>query len=193
MRATLAAPVLLLASASPVAAAPAEGPVNLLDPNVGLMVWTVVIFVLLLFVLRKWAFPAILSAVEARERALAEALAEAKRDREEAAKFLASQQAQLDAARADAQRMIADGRSVGEKLRAEMIEQARREHQEMLERARREIEGEKNQAIADLRRAAVELALAGASKVLERNIDDAANRRMVEEFLAEATPRVGRR
>ena len=65
-----------------------------------------------------------------------------------------------------------------------MIEETRGQQQEMLERARREIESEKVRAIADLRREAVELAIAGASKVIEKNLDDASNRQIVESFLS---------
>ncbi len=195
MRATLMSVAMLLLSASPALAQEdhGDGPVNLLDPNVGLMFWTVIIFVILLAVLWKWAFPAILGAVEERERALAAALAEAKRDREEAAALLAQHRAQLDASRADAQRLIAEGRAVGEKLRTEMLEDTRQEQQALLERARREIEGEKDKAIAELRREAVDLAIAGASKVIEKNLDDQSNRKLVEQFLADVAPRVSRR
>ena len=193
MRATLLTAPMLLLSATPALAAEVEGKVNLLDPNVGLMFWTVMIFVVLLFVLWKFAFPAILGAVEERERALAAALAEAKRDREEAAALLAEHRAQLEAGRAEAQRFVAEGRAIGEKMRTEMLEEARRDQQELLERARREIEAEKERAIHEMRLEAVDLAIAGASKVIEKNLDETANRRLVEQFLAEASPRVARR
>ena len=193
MRATLPTVALLLSATPALAQEHAEGPVNLLDPNVGLMFWTIIIFLITLGVLWKWAFPAILGAVEEREKALEAALADARRDREEAAKVLAEHRAQLEAARTDAQRLIAEGRSVGEKLRAEMIEETRREQQGMLERARRDIEAEKDKAIAELRREAVDLAIAGASKVIEKNLDEQSNRRLVEQFLADVAPRVSRR
>ena len=194
MRASLLTVTLLLLTATPAFAQDhPEGPVNLLDPNVGLMFWTVLIFVVLLFVLWKFAFPAILGAVEERERALAAALAEAKRDREEAARLLAEHRTQLEAGRAEAQRFVAEGRAIGEKMRTDMLAEARREQQELLERARREIEGEKDRAIQELRREAVDLAIAGASKVIEKNLDDASNRKLVEQFLADVSPRVSRR
>ena len=193
MRATLLTAMLLLLSAMPARAAEVDGPVNLLDPNVGLMFWTVLIFVVLLFVLWKFAFPAILGAVEERERALAAALADAKRDRDEAAALLAEHRAQLESGRAEAQRFVAEGRAIGEKMRTEMLEEARRDQQELLERARREIEAEKERAIHEMRREAVDLAIAGASKVIEKNLDETANRKLVEQFLAEVAPRVARR
>lgn len=157
---------------------------GLLTPSGGLMFWTLIIFVLLLFVLSRSAFKPIMAAVEAREKALEDAIAAAKADREAAARLLAEHTAKLDNARSEAQKLIVEGRAVGEKLRAEMIEETRSQQQEMLERARREIESEKQRAIADLRREAVDLAIAGASRVIEQNLDDASNRQIVEKFLA---------
>ena len=148
------------------------------------MFWTLVIFIVLLFVLSRSAFKPMIAAVEAREKSLEEAIASAQADREAAAKILAEHKAQLENARGEAQKLIVEGRSVGEKIRAEMIEETRGQQQEMLDRARREIEGEKQRAIADLRREAVDLAIAGASRVIEKNLDDASNRQIVEKFLA---------
>jgi F-type H+-transporting ATPase subunit b len=162
----------------------AKQPVNLLSPSGGLMLWTLVIFLFLFFILGKFVFPKITAAVEAREKALEEAIEGAKRDREEAARALAEQQRQIEAARLEAQKIIVEGRQVGEKLRATMIEETHQQQQQMLERARREIELEKERAIAELRREAIELAIAGASKVIEKNLDDQANRKIVESFLA---------
>ena len=166
---------------------PAEGAgtPNLLSPEGGLMLWTLIIFVILMFVLSKFAFKPITAAVVAREEALEKAIADAHRDREEAARVLEKNREQIEGARAEAQRLIAEGRAVGEKMRTEMLEEARAQQQELLERARHEIEMEKERAIATMRREAVELAIAGASKVIEKNLDADANRRIVESFLAD--------
>ena len=161
---------------------------NLLAPNLGLMAWTLIIFVILAFVLSRFAFGPITAAVRARELALEEAIASAKRDREEAARLLSEQRAALDATRGEAQKLIADARTAAERVRAELIEQAHAEQANMLDRARREIETEKASAIAQLRREAVDLAIAGAGRVIDRNLDQAANRQLVESFLASVTP-----
>ena len=160
-----------------------EESVDLLSPNGGLMFWTIVIFVLLLVVLSRFAFKPMLAAVEARERSLQQAIDDAKRDREDAARVLAEHRAELEKARGEAQKLIVDGRVTAEKLRSDLLEQTKAQQQEMLDRARREIETEKNNAIAALRREAVDLAIAGAGKVIERNLDSEANRKLVENFL----------
>jgi F-type H+-transporting ATPase subunit b len=189
MRTLLRSLVLLALVGAPALAQEAPTAPNLLSPSYGLMFWTLVIFVVLLVVLAKFAFGPITASVEARERALEEAINAAKRDREEAAQLLAEHRAALDASRGEAQKLIAEAREAAERVRAELVEQAHAEQASMLARARAEIEGEKASAIAELRREAVELAIAGASKVIEKNLDDAANRQLVERFLASVTPK----
>ena len=164
-----------------------EGGASLLSPNGGLMFWTIIIFVILLVVLSKFAFKPMLAAVEARERSLQAALDDAKRDREEAQRVLAEHRAQLENSRAEAQKLIADGRATAEKLRHDLLEQTKSQQQEMLDRARRDIDTEKTNAIAALRREAVDLAIAGAGKVIERNLDNDANRKLVEGYLGSVT------
>jgi F-type H+-transporting ATPase subunit b len=157
---------------------------NLLSLKSGLMFWTLVVFLILFFILGKFVFPKITAAVEAREKALEDAIEGAKRDREEAAKYLEEQRAAIEAARNDAAKILAEGRSTGEKLRTEMMEETRVQQQDMLDRARREIEAERNRAIAEMRREAVDLAIAGASRVIEKNLDQKSNRDIVEKFLS---------
>jgi F-type H+-transporting ATPase subunit b len=157
---------------------------GLLSVSPGLIIWTIVCFGVLYFVLSRYAFPPIVAAVQAREAALEEAIAAAQREREEASTLLAEQRRQLEAARGEADKLILEGRSAGEKLRAVMVEETRQQQQEMLERARREISNEKERAIMELRREAVDLAIASASKVIEKNLDSDSNRRLVESYLA---------
>ena len=164
-------------------AAPAGGG-GLMSIQVNLMFWTLLIFVILYFILSKFAFGPITKAVEAREKALEDAIEGAKRDRDAAAKLLAEHQAAIDAARGEGQKMISEGRAVAEKMRTDLLEQTRREQQEILERARREIGSERDKAVAQLRREAVDLALAGASKVIEQNLESDKNRKLVESYLA---------
>ena len=186
MRSFLTRALLLVATfATPALASEAEAPKGgLLSLVGGLMFWTMLIFLILLFVLSKYAFGPIVGAVEAREQALRDAMDQAREDRDAAAAALAEQRKQLEAARADAQKIIADGRVTAEKMRADLLEATKAQQGEMLERARRDIETEKVHAIADLRREAVDLAIAGASKVIEKNLDDAQNRKLVENYLS---------
>jgi len=184
MRSFLLASALLVLSATPAFAAAEGGKVNLLDPHYGLITWTIVVFVITLLILRKFAWGPILSAVRGREQALLDAMAAAERDRNEAAKLVAEQKAAIEAARGEAQRFIAEGRATAESMRSEMLEQTRAQQAELLDRARKEIESEKVKAIEELRREAVDLALAGAGKLIGQKLDGAADRQIVETYLA---------
>lgn len=180
----LAALATLALSASPAFAAAQGGKVNLLDPHFGLMFWTILIFIGTMLILRKFAFGPILEGVRAREQALTDAMAAAQRDRAEALRLLAEQKAALEAARAEGQRFIADGRATAEAMRNEMLEQTRLQQADLLERARKEIESEKVKAVLELRREAVDLALAGAGKLIGQKLDASSDRKLVEDYLA---------
>ena len=185
MRAPLLSTAGLLVLAAPAFAQDAghDAPAGLLDVNGGLMFWTLLIFIVLMFILSKYAFGPITAAVEARERALEEAILAAKRDREEASAMLEQQRLQIEAARTEAQRFITEGRASGEKIRADMLAETQQQQQDMLDRARREIGAERDRAIQQLRAEAVDLAIAGASRVIEKNLDETSNRQLVEKFL----------
>jgi len=186
MRSFLTRALMLVAlTATPALANEAEAPkAGLLSPVGGLMFWTLLVFAVLFFILSKFAFKPILAAVEGREKDLRDAMEQAKADRDAAAALMGEQKRQLDAARAEAQKIITDGRATAEKMRADLLEQTRAQQGEMLERAKRDIESEKLAAIDEMRREAVDLAIAGASKVIEKNLDDAQNRTLVENYLA---------
>lgn len=166
------------------AAEGAAPPAGIMDIGINLMFYTLVIFGITFWIGKKFAYPKILGAVEAREKALEDAIEGAKRDRAAAAQLLTQHTAQLEAGRAEAQKFIADARQTAEKMRADVVEQTRKEQGEMLDRAKRDIEGEKEKAIAQLRREAVDLAILGASKVIEENLDNDKNRKVVESYLS---------
>jgi F-type H+-transporting ATPase subunit b len=157
---------------------------SLLTPSGGLMFWTLIIFAIVFFILSKFAFGPITAAVQAREAALEAAIAAAQADREAAAKLLEEHKKNIENARNEAQRFIAEGRTTAESMKSEMLEATKKQQEQMLERARRDIESEKTKAIDSLRKEAIDLAIAGASKVIERNLDDAKNRALIENYLA---------
>ncbi len=150
----------------------------------GLMIWTIVVFLLLLAILRKFAWPAILGAVEAREQALERQLAEAERDRAEAAALLAEHRKLVADARNQAHAIIAEARTASEKERALAVERTKAEQDEMLARARREIGAERDRAVAELRREAVDISLAAASKLIGERLGADTDRKLVQEYRA---------
>ena len=159
----------------------ASGP---LVVNGGLVIWTLVVFGLLLFILKKWAWPPMIAAVEAREKALEEMLAEAERNRAEASQLLAQHEKLLAEGRASAHALLAEARTAAEKERALAMEKTRQEQEELLERARRDITAERERAVMELRREAVDLSLAAASKLIGEELNSDRDRRIVQEYLA---------
>ena len=160
-----------------------EAPKGPFAINPGVSIWTLVVFLLLLYALARWAWPQILKAVEEREKRIAAQIAAAEKANQDAQKVLAEYEQKLAAARGEAQELLAAGRAAGEKLREDIMARARAEHEELIDRARREIAAEREKAVAELRREAVDLSLAAAGKVIERNLDTEADRRMVQDYL----------
>lgn len=154
------------------------------DINTGVIFWTLVIFGLLLFLLGRYAWPAILKTVEEREKRIQQQLEEAEKNRADSARLLEEHKRLLAGGRSEAQDLIAKAKQVAEKEREGLLARARQEQEELLARARKEIEDEKQKAVLALRREAVDLALAAAAKLVEQQFDSAANRRLVDEYLA---------
>lgn len=150
---------------------------------VGLMFWTWLIFIILLLVLRKWAWGPILGALEAREQRIQETLDGAARDREEANRLLDEQRQMLDEARNQAQGVLADSRKAAEHLRAELLEETRKQKDQILAGAKEDIRRERDQALESLRREAVDLSISAAGRVLHKEVDSQENRRIVEDYL----------
>ncbi|HEX8360704.1 MAG TPA: F0F1 ATP synthase subunit B [Longimicrobium sp.] len=176
--------LLLLGSAAPLVAAEGETP-GLLSPNIGLTFWTIVVFLIVLAVLSKFAFPKILGAVEAREAHLRELAAGAERDRAEAAALVAENQRILDETRARVQEAINESRTSAERIRADMLAETRREQEAMIERARRDIQAERESALEAVRREAVDVSMRAAERLVRRNLDAEDNRRLVREYLGQ--------
>lgn len=151
--------------------------------NPGLIIWTWVIFLILLFVLRKWAWGPILGALETREKRIQEVLDRAARDRDDAAGLLKEHRRLLDESRLQAQNILAESRRAAERLRGELLDEARKQKDHIVAGAKGEIERERDQALEALRREAVDLSITAASRVLEKNLDSEENRRLVEDYL----------
>jgi len=165
-----------------------EAPTGPFAITPGVSLWTLVIFLILMVVLAKTAWPMILKAVEAREAKIRGEIEAAERANAEAQRMLQQYQAQLARANAEAQELVAQGRQAGEQLREQLATKGRQEQEELLQRARREITLERDRALAELRREAVELSIAAASKVIEKNLDTESDRKLVRDYLDSLHP-----
>ena len=179
----VAAVAAAIQSAVPVALLAQEGP-GLFDINTGLSLWTLIVFLILLILLGKFAWGPILGALEARERNIQDSIDEAARLRSEAAGTLEQHRRQLGEARHEASRIIAESREAAVRLGRELESKAREESAAIVQRARHEIEVERDAVLEEIRRETVGLALAAASRLVRQRLDAPEDRELVMGYLS---------
>jgi len=157
----------------------------LIQPQFGTIFWTVVTFLILAFLLGKFAWKPLLAAVETRETGIRDAIDGAKRDREEAQRLLDEHKAMLNLARKERADAVEAGRRDAERLKAEILDEARKQREQLMKQAEGQIEAGLRQARAELKSEAADLAIQAAGKLLGRNLDDQTQRRIVEDYLAD--------
>ena len=155
----------------------------LLQFEPGLMIWTVVTFLLTFVALRLIAWKPILGALDEREKRIRESLAKAEEAKAQAERAIAENKANMEAALRKSQDLVTEARQQAEKVRAEAKEEARAEARKILEEGRRQLAVERQATFADLRHEAVNLAIRAAERLLKKNLGQHENRRLVEEFL----------
>ncbi len=155
----------------------------MLDPNPGLIAWTIITFVLLLIVLRKFAWKPLLAALHEREGSIRGALENAEQVRNEAARILEENRRQLALAGDESHKILTEGRALGEKLKQEIVDQANQQSRRMVEQAKLEIERDKERALAQLRGEVATLALQAAGKILNETLDEKKHRALIDESL----------
>jgi F-type H+-transporting ATPase subunit b len=157
----------------------------LVSPDVGLMIWTFLAFIVALLVLRKYAWPAITQALDKRQRAIEESIDTAERARADASELLEEYRQRLREARAQADEIVARARKAGEVHERETLEEARTRREELLEQTRRDIEVETRRAIQEIRAEVADLTIMATEKVTRKALDADDQLRLVEEALGE--------
>jgi F-type H+-transporting ATPase subunit b len=168
-----------------VLAAESGGGSFLVTPDVGLMIWTLLVFLISLYLLGKFAFPRIQEALDRRQKAIEESIDAAERTRQEADEILAEYRERLAEARNQANEIVARARKTGEASEAEALADARRKREEMLEQTRREIQAETSRAIQEIRKEVADLTVLATEKVTRKTLDEDDQKRRVEEALSE--------
>jgi F-type H+-transporting ATPase subunit b len=158
----------------------------LLSPSPGLMVWTLVIFLITFFILKKYAFGPLSQAIEKRRDDIARSIDEAERSRDEATALLEDYKRQLAEARREADALREQGRRDGERQAQELVGQANQQRERVLSDAQVQMDAQTRQAASGLRDDVVDLALLAAEKVSRRTLSDADHRRLIEEAIDEA-------
>jgi F-type H+-transporting ATPase subunit b len=157
----------------------------LVSPNVGLMIWTLLAFLVAMFILRKYAWPAITDALDKRQRVIEESIDTAERTRTEAQELLQEYRDRLREARAQADEIVGRARKAGETHERETLEKARAQREELMAQTRRDIEAETRRAIQEIRGEVADLTVLATEKVTRKSLDEGDQKRLVEEALRE--------
>jgi F-type H+-transporting ATPase subunit b len=157
----------------------------LVSPDVGLMIWTLLSFGVALLVLRKYAFPAISSALDKRQRAIEDSIDAANKSKAESEALLAEYRERLKEARAQADEIVASARKSGDEVQRSAAEAGQHKREEMLAQARKDIQGETRRAIQEIRSEVADLTVAATEKVTRKTLTADDQKRLVEDALGE--------
>jgi F-type H+-transporting ATPase subunit b len=163
----------------PVAANP------LIQVTPGLMIWTIVCFLITLFVLKRYAFGPIQKAIDERRERIRASLDEADRAREEARRLLEEHRALIGRAQTDAEEILSEARRIADANERRMREELEEDRQRRLEDTRKQIEAETRRALEEIRLEVVDLSMLAATKVTRKSLDDADHKRLIEEAVGE--------
>jgi len=158
---------------------------TLITPTTGLMIWTLVTFVIVLIVLRKFAFGPIQQLIDTRRQAIVADLDAAQAAREEAQTSLAEYRQQLAEARKEANKIVEDARRVGDERRAAAVAELDAEKTRLMQQTREEIQSETRQALNAIKQQVADLTLAATEKVVRAQLNEAEQRRLIDEALAD--------
>ena len=174
----------MLGAATTVAASEGGGGA-LLQPEIGTIFWTLVTFLIMLGILRRFAWNPLLGAIDAREKSIRDALQQADRDREQVEALLKEQRDLVAEARRERAEAVELGKRDAEKIKDEILGKARAQRDQVLKQTEEQVEAGLRKARGELRATAVDLAILAAEKLLTRSLDDATQRKLVEEHLAD--------
>ena len=161
---------------------------SLLEPNAGLIFYKIIVFALLLFLLRKFAWKPIVSALSEREETIDSSIRKAERALEEARQTGEKNEEARRAAEENARRVMQEARAAADRVRSEELDKTRARIRHMQEQAQAEIEREKQRALEELRDEVAGLAIQTAEQILEETLDADRHRKMVDRFI-EQLPR----
>lgn len=166
-------------------ASEAGGGGSILEVNPGVVFWTIVTFIILLIVLKKFAWKPILGALEERENSIKDSLSAAEKAMSKAERISKENEAALREAEFEAQKIRKEAIEEAELLRAERIEKAKEEAEQLLEHARNTIDREKKLALLELRDEVAKLAIESASKIIDAELDPKKNSKLVNDYIKE--------
>ncbi|OLD66931.1 MAG: ATP synthase F0 subunit B [Acidobacteria bacterium] len=156
---------------------------QLITPDPGTVIWTVITFLCLAALLAKFAWKPLLTTLEERERTIRESIEQAQKARAEAEETLRKNQEILAQARRETALIIEQGKREAESMRGEILAQARKEAQDLVEQGKRQVQYEQKQAIEQLRRQVADLAIQAAERLISRSLDDTKQRELLDDYV----------
>jgi F-type H+-transporting ATPase subunit b len=162
-----------------------EGGSFLVSPGLGLMIWTLVLFLFTMWVLSKVAFPKIQEALDKRAKTIAESIEAAERQRKESDELLAEYRERLTEAREQADDIMARARKAAETAEAEAKTAGREKGEELVAAAQREIDAATRRSLEQIRKEVADLTVLATEKVTRKSLSEDDQRRLVEEALSE--------
>ncbi len=157
----------------------------LIQVTPGLMIWTIVCFLIALFVLKRYAFAPIQKLIDERRVRIRQAIDEADAARSEARELLEEHRKLMGQARGEAEEILTEARRVGESTQRRMRDETEADRQRRIEDTRKQIEAETRRALEQIRAEVADLSLIAAEKVTGKSLDDADHRRLIEEAVGE--------
>jgi F-type H+-transporting ATPase subunit b len=164
---------------------PASSGSFLITPNVGLMIWTLLLFGISMYVLAKLAFPRISAALDKRQKAIEDSIDHAEEMRVDADKLLGEYRERLAEARQQADEIVSRARRSAETHEKDAAEDAKAKREQMLEQTRRDIEAETRRAIQEIRSEVADLTVQATEKMTRKTLTEDDQRRLVEDALSE--------
>ena len=162
-----------------------EGGSFLVSPGLGLMIWTLVLFLITMWVLKKFAFPKIQEALDRRAKVIAESIDAAERQRRESDELLAEYRGRLAEAREQADDIMARARKAAETAEAEATAAGKEKREELVAAAKRDIEAETRRSLEQIRQEVADLTVLATEKVTRKSLSGEDQKRLVEEALSE--------
>jgi F-type H+-transporting ATPase subunit b len=158
---------------------------ELFSADLGLFIWSLITFLLLMAALFKFAYTPLMNMAKARQESISQAVADAERLRTEAEELLENYKAQLAEAREEAAAILDRARKAGESTKTEALEHARAEAEATLAKAREQIERDTNQALQKIREEAADLTVAATAKVARNSLSGEDQLRLIQEAINE--------
>ena len=157
----------------------------LVEPALGLMIWTLLAFGVTLYLLNKFAFPRIAEALDRRRLAIEESIDHAERTKREADELLEEYRARLREAREQAEQIVVRARRASDSLQDDAKAAASKQREELLASTRRDIEAETRRALEEIRKEVANLTVVATEKVTRKSLTPEDHRRLIEEALGE--------